>query len=295
MPTLFQSPNKLAAPVNAPLLAFKLLTMPKSCTAQSLSHKPVWLFDVDGTLTPPGGQICPAFALWFLRFMSQRDVRIVSGGTFERVHKQLGADIMDRLKRAYCCLGSSTWEHGTEIARSSVAIDPAVVDYAQTLIGTTRFGTTKYPTLVRKSGMLTLVPAGAGAPDKVLHQYAIWDEQFQERKLFAANIRDKFPELRVLVSGRASLDIFAPGQDKSQVLSDVLGPAIFFGDAMGAGGNDAALSAALMTRFDGSRAIPVFDWQQTWKTLSILEPQTFLERERAYGQAVELESLLAYA
>ena len=55
----------------------------------------IYLFDVDGTLTPAKSRIDLNFKNIFMDWMCDKEVYIVSGGSFVRLIDQLGTDIID--------------------------------------------------------------------------------------------------------------------------------------------------------------------------------------------------------
>ena len=66
----------------------------------------IFLFDVDGTLTPAKSKIDKKFQKQFLRWMKDKEVYIVSGGSFVRILDQLGDKIIDRVDGVFACMGN---------------------------------------------------------------------------------------------------------------------------------------------------------------------------------------------
>ena len=62
-----------------------------------------YLFDVDGTLTPPKKKIDAQFAKDFYKWQKGKDVYIVSSGSFIRILDQLGREIVDAPKLMFAC------------------------------------------------------------------------------------------------------------------------------------------------------------------------------------------------
>ena len=89
--------------------------------------------------------------------------------------------------------------------------------------------------------------------------YFKWDEEENERKIIAAAIKDKFPDLDAVIGGQISIDIAPKGNDKSQVIGKIKEfyempfsepyKYIFIGDRTMEGGNDYPL-AETMLRMD---------------------------------------------
>ena len=61
----------------------------------------VYLFDVDGTLTPPMKAMRPEAVMRFLDWMKEKPVYIVAGSSRDEVYKQLPASILSRVKGVF--------------------------------------------------------------------------------------------------------------------------------------------------------------------------------------------------
>ena len=55
----------------------------------------IYLFDVDGTLTSARSRIDEHFKEFFINWCKDKEVYIVSGGSFVRLIDQLGTDVID--------------------------------------------------------------------------------------------------------------------------------------------------------------------------------------------------------
>ena len=66
----------------------------------------IYLFDVDGTLTDAKCKIENSFADEFEAWMDNKEVYIVSGGSFERIIDQLGMNIMSKVEGVFACMGN---------------------------------------------------------------------------------------------------------------------------------------------------------------------------------------------
>ena len=54
-----------------------------------------FIFDVDGTLTPSRGKMDYEFKLWFLNFIKQNPVALVTGSDLQKTVEQLGEECFD--------------------------------------------------------------------------------------------------------------------------------------------------------------------------------------------------------
>ena len=80
-----------------------------------MPNKEAYVFDVDGTLTVSRTEIDLEFKEFFLNFIADNEVYIVTGSDYAKTLEQLGKEIMHSVKRSYQCSGNSIWEKGIEV------------------------------------------------------------------------------------------------------------------------------------------------------------------------------------
>ena len=61
----------------------------------------IYIFDVDGTLTPSRGLIDPVFKTFFQAFIKKNRVWLISGSDRDKTIEQLGFDIWGSAERCY--------------------------------------------------------------------------------------------------------------------------------------------------------------------------------------------------
>ena len=66
----------------------------------------MFLFDVDGTLTPTRELINKEFSKFFYKFCKNNEVYIVTGSDRAKTVYQLGETLYNKAKRVYQCSGS---------------------------------------------------------------------------------------------------------------------------------------------------------------------------------------------
>jgi phosphomannomutase len=243
----------------------------------------IFLFDVDGTLTPAKSKIDPKFAQAFLRWMADKEVYIVSGGSFVRIIDQLGVAIVDKTEGVFACMGNIFYQRREQI-------NPSGMNEWQ-LVYENKFVPPKnlYRSLnsyVSKSdyhtktgnhhevrvGMLNFSIVGRNATMEQRHEYASYDAESGERERIAGKLRKKYPDMDFVIGGAVSLDIFNKGNDKSQIIHRYLKESLehntvhFVGDRVAFPGNDYALASKLQSTPNGY-AYEVESWQDTAELL----------------------------
>lgn len=230
-----------------------------------------WLFDVDGTLTPPRGDMAPEFAQWMTQFAQEHEVCLVSGGTWQRIERQCGPTLAHAVRTAYLCNGNEARVNGaTEYTRQAV-LPPLLQDALAHLLKQPLPLTQAPPVLEHRPGMVTVSGISTSATPAQRAAFEQWDAQTGWRRSCAQWLESTCPQWRCQIAGQTSLDLFELGADKSQVLEhEGSGPLWFFADAVHPQGNDWTLAQALKARNDGSRVFAVRDWRHTWEILRVL-------------------------
>ena len=80
----------------------------------------IYLFDVDGTLTPAKSKIDKNFKTLFIEWCKDKEVYIVSGGSFVRLIDQLGTDIIDLTQGVFSCMGNVFYQQREQINPSGM-------------------------------------------------------------------------------------------------------------------------------------------------------------------------------
>ncbi len=227
----------------------------------------VWLFDVDGTLTPAQGVVNPAFATWLQAFSREKDMRIVSGGDRTRILRQLGRELVANLAVSYNSLGNSVWMNDVEVARLQFEPPRGLTELLLSAPELAAYPGRRQGSLSWKNGMLAFSLLGDDATSEERLAYRQFDAQARVRQRLADRVMRDFPSLSAQVAGDTSVDLFPRGKDKSQVLDHIAQPVYFFADRTAPGGNDHSLAQALHARNDGSRVFAVDNWEHTWSLL----------------------------
>ena len=243
----------------------------------------IYLFDVDGTLTPSRAKIDPVFAVEFLRWMEGKEIYVVSGGSFLRLIEQLGRDIIDNVHGVFACMGNVFYQKREQVNHSGMQEWEIIYENKfvppKNLKRSLNSYVAKSPYHTKtgnhheiRQGMLNFSIVGRNATPEERTEYAAYDAEHGERARIAGKLRAKYPQLDFVVGGEVSMDIFHTGNDKSQVIEMYFEEAlegnqvIFVGDRMIFPGNDYALAIALKQHRNGE-AYEVKSWQDTAELL----------------------------
>jgi phosphomannomutase len=241
----------------------------------------IFIFDVDGTLTPSRLPMTKEFQKFFKQWIKKNKFYLVTGSDLPKLQEQMCMYDIEA-EGIFTCCGNQFW-----LPNSSVPIQSADLIYdnkfkvsrkLNKLLGTI-LSNSIYPHrygnhIEDRGSMVNFSIVGRDCNQEQREEYYKWDKEKGERKIIAQAIKEKFPDLDAVIGGQISIDIYPKGNDKSQVLNVIeqerLVPPneyIFIGDGIENGGNDYPL-AELMDNTE------ICDWYHTkgWEhTKEILE------------------------
>ena len=241
----------------------------------------IYIFDVDGTLTPSRQKMTKEFQKFFSEWAKKNKFYLVTGSDLPKLQEQM--DFMDiEAEGIFTCCGNQFWRPDPSIVNISAELiydnKFKVPKKLKKLLGTI-LSNSQYPHrfgnhIEDRGSMVNFSIVGRDCSYEDRLNYFEWDNEKDERKVIANAIKEKFPNLDAVIGGQISIDIYPKGNDKSQVLDIIkqdrltkLNQYIFIGDRIEGGGNDYPL-AQLMDKTKNC------DWYQTegWKeTQKILE------------------------
>ncbi len=231
----------------------------------------IYLFDIDGTLTPSRLRIDPEFEQFFLQWMKDREVIFVTGSDKEKTVEQVGEKIWTRASRVYQSCGNAVYQGGQLIQKNHFDLSTELKTLLNEFIMYSECPEQFDNHIEERIGLVNFSPIGRSCPQEAREQYYKWDTKAKERQTFCRMIEDKFPELEATVGGQISIDIYPKGQNKAQVLEDLYGPITFFGDKCQPGGNDYPIVESMCRQLEQNRRHCVLhevkSYHDTWNIL----------------------------
>ena len=241
----------------------------------------IFIFDVDGTLTPSRQPMTKEFQTFFKQWIKKNKFYLVTGSDLPKLQEQMCFYDIEA-EGIFTCCGNQFWKP-----------DPSIVNTSAELIYDNKFEMTnklksslevmlmssQYPHrygnhIEDRGSMVNFSVVGRNCTQEQREKYYEWDKEKGERRKMIIFLKNKFKDLDAVIGGQISIDIFPKGNDKSQVLNVIeqerlVPPSeyIFIGDGIENGGNDYPL-AELMDN------TPICDWYHTkcWEhTKEILE------------------------
>ncbi len=214
----------------------------------------VYLFDVDGTLTPPRQRIDEEFGEIFLGWVREqtKTAYLVTGSDVSKTKEQLFDAFIDQCAGVFTCSGNVFYLNNEIVYKNEIELPPDFVENLELYLEEGSQWDKKTGNHIElRPGMVNFSTIGRNASPNLRAAYSNWDKISQERADIVDYITTLYPELEVAIGGAISVDIYPKGKNKAQVVDTIQkihGPdiaMIFVGDRNVAGGNDWPLAQRL--------------------------------------------------
>lgn len=206
-----------------------------------------FIFDIDGTLTPSRQPMASDFCSFFRKWMDGRDVYLITGSDKDKTIEQIGYGIWRKAKRVYQCAGNAVYEDGKIIGENSFKLNEHPMLRADLIsyYSRSRWNKKYGNHIEERTGLINFSTIGRNCPQEEREKYSEWDKEYKEREKICEKINRHYPNLEATIGGQISIDIHQKGKNKAQIMNDMEGPCVFFGDRCEPGGNDHALVEVL--------------------------------------------------
>ena len=216
----------------------------------------IYIFDVDGTLTPSRQKMTKEFKEFFEKWSSKNTFYLVTGSDLPKLQEQMdGMEI--HADGIFTCCGNQYWQpdpavhpkHCDLVYENKFKVPQTLLTYLgfQTKISDTPVKSTNHRE--DRGAMINFSTVGRDCTLEERQKYFKWDNQVGERKKIAEEVMRGWPELDAVIGGQISIDIYPKGMDKSQILDIIKqerlvksSEYIFIGDRTMEGGNDYPLA-----------------------------------------------------
>ena len=228
-----------------------------------------FIFDVDGTLTPSRQTIDPEFKQFFIQFIKDNKVWLVTGSDYAKTVEQLGADICESVVTVYNCSGNDVYFKGKRVNSKPFEAPKELYDLMNGWLQGSSFSLRTGNHIEERMGTINFSIVGRNATLGERKLYIKHDIEQRERETIAFQINSEFSNITATVGGETGIDIYRKGGDKSQILEDFNknDKIYFFGDKMDPGGND----WPLRTKLNDKRCFNVKDWRDTMERLQYFQ------------------------
>jgi len=213
----------------------------------------LYLFDVDGTLTPHRQPICEKFASVFLDWIveKQKKAYLVTGSDIQKIKEQLFPSFIDQCEGLFTCSGNVFYVKGHKVYENTLQLPEGLLENLQLYLEQSEWRRKQGTHIEIRSGMINFSTVGREASHNMREAYTKWDKIHHEREDIVQYLKDLHPELETSIGGAISVDIYPAGSNKGQVIEKLQEKHgndvrfIFVGDKNIPGGNDWPLAERL--------------------------------------------------
>jgi len=208
------------------------------------------LFDVDGTLTVPRGEITEDM-MEFMKGLSKKvTVGIVGGSDLPKQEEQLGNGVTTLFPYNFSQNGLVAYKHGELLEVQTIAKYlgednvKRIVNWTLKYLSAIDIPVKRGTFFEFRSGMFNISPIGRNCSREERDEYEVFDLANNIRKNMVDAMRNEFADLNLTYSigGQISFDVFPTGWDKTYCLQFLaendFDEIHFFGDKTFEGGND---------------------------------------------------------
>lgn len=208
------------------------------------------LFDVDGTLTIPRGEVTPDMMEFMMNLSKKITVGIVGGSDLPKQEEQLGNGIASVFPYNFSQNGLVAYKNGElqEIQTIAKFLGEdnikKIVNWVMKYLSGVDLPVKRGTFIEFRSGMFNISPIGRNCSREERNDYEEFDLKNNIRKDMVEAMRKDFAGLNLTYSigGQISFDVFPQGWDKTYCLKYLdagdFDEIHFFGDKTFEGGND---------------------------------------------------------
>ena len=229
-----------------------------------------YLFDIDGTLTPSRLPIKKEFEIFFLNWLKNKNVYLVTGSDKDKTIEQIGLEIWKSVKKVYQSCGNQVWEKGKLINERDFFLTSEINLTLNNFLNNSNWVEKFGNHFEQRVGLVNFSTIGRNCSQEKREEYYNWDKQTKERIKICEFIMEKYPDIEASVGGQISIDIYQKGKNKSQVLDEIKGEIYFFGDRIDKGGNDYPIAERLQNEKRAHKLFKVQNPDETWEFLKKL-------------------------
>ncbi len=234
----------------------------------------IYVFDMDGTLTPARQPMQKDFSFRFLPWLKTNLAYIAAGSNYEKLTEQLPPDIVSSFSGIFSSMGNVYHQKGQEVYKNEIKLDKEMLKALERFRKSTTYDGKLYSNYMElRPGMLNFSILGRNCPFSEREKYHNWDNIHHEREKIAKYMNDNFKDYDFSLGGKISIDIVPRGFGKEQIAHVIRknhpnDKIIFIGDRVVEGGNDYTLAQALRA-MENTEVIAVENPEDVLKYLNL--------------------------
>ena len=231
----------------------------------------IFIFDVDGTLTPSRLKMTKEFAKFFDKWSNENKYYLVTGSDLDKTKEQLPIAYIDRAEAIFTCCGNQMWRDNELIYDNKFELSTKLKNSLEVVLMSSPYPHRYGNHIEDRGSMVNFSIVGRNCTQEQREDFFKWDNEKGERKKISTFLKHKFKDLDAVLGGQISIDIYPKGMDKSQIIKHIdFNECIFIGDRTEKGGNDYPL-AKLMEETNNCKYFQTEGPEQTMEILQWLQ------------------------
>ena len=232
----------------------------------------IYIFDIDGTLTPSRLPMDREFKQWFISNMKGKRIWFITGSDHKKTIQQVGVDLWMDVEKAYQCSGNRLYQNGELIESTDFDLPPGYEDDLNKIVEQSPYEFRSSNHIERRFGLVNFSVVGRDCSQELRDDYGYWDDETGELLKICEKLNKKYPDIEAVKGGQISIDIYKKGHNKGQILDNIDDNYMFFGDHLHPGGNDYSIMtrAEELGRTKGNHYIKVNSWKDTYNELKTI-------------------------
>jgi phosphomannomutase len=208
--------------------------------------KTVYMFDVDGTLTPARQRMKSPFKKFFLEWSQDKIYYLITGSDIKKTRSQVPESIINNARGVFTCMGNVLHIQEEKVYENKFEPSDRLLNHLNRFLQKTGYVLRTGNHIEYRPGMINFSIVGRNASHMQREGYYTYDCRTKEREKIASFINENFKdEIEATIGGKISIDIYPIGSHKGQAFQwihhKVGTPRTnyrFFGDQVKPGGND---------------------------------------------------------
>jgi len=221
--------------------------------------KTLFLFDMDGTLTPPRQKVEPVMLAKLKQLKdSGCHIALVGGSDLPKIKEQMTEDVISRFDYVFAENGLVAYKQGKLLNKTSIkdylseAQLNELISFCLRYIADLDIPVKRGTFIEFRNGMINVSPVGRNCTQEERLAFNKLDQEQNIRPKMVSALQKKFAYFNMTFSigGQISIDIFPKGWDKTYCLRFLkdFETILFFGDKTSPGGNDYEVYHSLLTK-----------------------------------------------
>ena len=155
----------------------------------------IFIFDVDGTLTPSRLQMTEKFAKFFDKWSNENKYYLVTGSDLNKTKEQLPIAYIDRAEAIFTCCGNQMWRDNELIYNNKFTPPESLIEYLEEKIKYSKYYHRAGNHIEDRDSMLNFSIIGRNCTQEQREDYFKWDNEVNERKNISNNIKSTWTKL----------------------------------------------------------------------------------------------------